>query len=325
VSSINEDRKIWEQYFAKVIEDIKRYGWHLVYIKGSATSPGFCFTIGLMQTYKHPEILLFAPTDALDAFIPVIKPIVDQIAAGKSFKDGDILPEAFNRFSGAFRKVLPLYLSTFMGSAMRYYNQPNVETLQLFWPDGNNHYPWHSDFPSVLFGHQPVLFQDNIFLTGLSDEDNLRLLGKDDTPLLDSSKKVLIDHSQLTEQADLDTWAPQLPKGSTLHGVTIFGDPLLLAADGTIDWLNTNDGQLKPLAANANQLECALLKQAHSLFYPSVYLHANEQDRKPQPGEVFSWRVSPAQGGVLHLDNLETLEAGSHLKRSATSFNEQAP
>jgi Domain of unknown function (DUF4262) len=54
VRSVGEDAP--EQ---KVIDDIAKYGWHCVNIMAEGEVGQFSFTVGLFQTYKHPEFIIF--------------------------------------------------------------------------------------------------------------------------------------------------------------------------------------------------------------------------------------------------------------------------
>lgn len=42
----------------KVLDDVATYGWHVVNVLTDADGPGFSYTIGLFQSFQHPEILV---------------------------------------------------------------------------------------------------------------------------------------------------------------------------------------------------------------------------------------------------------------------------
>jgi hypothetical protein len=52
VRSASEDRGE-----RKVIADIAKFGWHCVHIHGEGELVEYAFTVGLFQTYKHPELI----------------------------------------------------------------------------------------------------------------------------------------------------------------------------------------------------------------------------------------------------------------------------
>lgn len=39
--------------------DIQAHGWHVVKVMADASGPAFAYSIGLFETFKHPEVLLF--------------------------------------------------------------------------------------------------------------------------------------------------------------------------------------------------------------------------------------------------------------------------
>jgi hypothetical protein len=43
----------------KVLEDIAEYGWHCVNIFAEDDLPPYSFTVGVFDTYKHPELIIF--------------------------------------------------------------------------------------------------------------------------------------------------------------------------------------------------------------------------------------------------------------------------
>jgi len=44
---------------AKVRADVAEYGWHVVMVSGDEEGPGFAYSVGLKETFGHPEIIMF--------------------------------------------------------------------------------------------------------------------------------------------------------------------------------------------------------------------------------------------------------------------------
>jgi len=42
----------------KVISDVREYGWHCLNVLEDKKGPGFSFSIGLFETWQHPELIL---------------------------------------------------------------------------------------------------------------------------------------------------------------------------------------------------------------------------------------------------------------------------
>ena len=67
-------------------QNIKKYGWHVQHILGEGKSPRFSYTIGLYQTYKHPELVIVGLRhEIMDT---MIRSVVNRIKAGEQFEDG---------------------------------------------------------------------------------------------------------------------------------------------------------------------------------------------------------------------------------------------
>src|SRR5690348_5316221 len=43
----------------KVLDDIKNFGWHCVHILAEHDLPQYSFTVGLFESYGHPELIMF--------------------------------------------------------------------------------------------------------------------------------------------------------------------------------------------------------------------------------------------------------------------------
>jgi len=138
--------------------DIAKYGWHIVAVQDDdMVSPGFLYTVGLWETYQHPELLLYAPQWDPSPMAGNITSIVGRIAGGESFVAGSRYPGPFRSFSGAFRRVDPAHYGEHFGVAGAYYQSFDFPALQLFWPDRNDKFPWEAGFESVPA--QPLLDQ----------------------------------------------------------------------------------------------------------------------------------------------------------------------
>ncbi len=68
----------------QVLHDIAQYGWHVIGITEDKGRPGWSFSIGMFQTFSHPEILLFG----LDIHLRhrVINGIGNVIRSGQRFE-----------------------------------------------------------------------------------------------------------------------------------------------------------------------------------------------------------------------------------------------
>ncbi len=315
-----------KEILERTAADIQKYGWHVIMINCEKPAIGFCFTIGLTESYGHPELLLYATGPEVGGMASYLEPIVARISAGARFHDGDKLPEAFKQHTGAFRKVLDCYHSIVLGTALAYYAEKPFEVLQLYWPDVSGFFPWDSGFSDGMAA-VPCLFESNLLLACLDPESACHLLDQQGQGIMETSLGELLRvPSGEGVMAIWETLESRLPpqrsgifglfkkkKKGILGRITLMGDPVVWEADGTISLLSARLGRKVLLAKSDNDLPLALLTNFDALFPRSLLLHARELGFWPGEGEVFSLRLDPSQGGAFHVDNLDRVSAAVHL------------
>jgi hypothetical protein len=117
--------------------------------------PSFSYSIGLWQTFKHPEIICFGlPSDLGHAIINDVAKIIkngERIEVGKNYNN------IFNDSRAEFLNVAPGNVSDYFKAAINYYSNNNFPALQLVWTDRNNLFPWEEGFEEVFTYKQPLL------------------------------------------------------------------------------------------------------------------------------------------------------------------------
>lgn len=139
-------------------KDVEKFGWHFVLIPGEGGS-GFLFTIGLWQTWKHPEIIAFSPTDDPERIVGRFSAVAKRIAAGERFEPGKTYEGLFGDFPGAFRAVHADRYEDYLGTAAGFYQSFDFPVQQLFWPDREGRFPWETGFDQRIRGLQPLLYE----------------------------------------------------------------------------------------------------------------------------------------------------------------------
>jgi len=157
---------IKKQQYNEAIEstinaDIEKYGCHIVLVEADDYLPAFAYSIGLFQTYHHPEVICFglAP-EVLKTLIQEAHQLVKQ---GKKLIPGHLFPEFLKGYHTQFLRVSPAYYPDYFGSAQRFYYPHNFPALQLVWPDKQNKFPWEASFNADLKFSQPLLDRNTDF------------------------------------------------------------------------------------------------------------------------------------------------------------------
>jgi len=122
----------------EIAEIVRQYGWYAASI--SDHKPPFLYTIGLMETCRHPEFIIFGLE--ADKAHALLSGLVREIRTGKSYAEpgvycvnlgGDEQRVGFRRLHPTQH---PLYLGIAMGFLRNVGRFGELEAMQVFWPDG---------------------------------------------------------------------------------------------------------------------------------------------------------------------------------------------
>jgi hypothetical protein len=140
----------------KILDDIEEYGWHAVNVAQLVDEedewwravPNFAYSIGLLHTYRHPELVVFGTDEKTrhDLLWDLARPI----AGGQRFDAGtrsDVLPSI--ELPVQFAPVAREWHELFFGLASWFY-LGTFSVLQAIWPDSAGCFPWDEGFPEAF-------------------------------------------------------------------------------------------------------------------------------------------------------------------------------
>jgi hypothetical protein len=143
----------------KLLENLRDFGWQSISV--SDALPAFLYTVGLTQTLRHPEFIIFGlePETAHS----IISAAVNSVRAGHTFtatgqstielKDGP-LAIAYRRVHGSQH---PLYLGEAMSFVRQLEYAGDLEVTQIFWPDISGKFPFEANCDWAVYESQPRL------------------------------------------------------------------------------------------------------------------------------------------------------------------------
>lgn len=139
----------------KLLADVQGHGWHVLGIKADDGGPNFAYSIGLYQTFNHPELIVFG----LDFGImhSMINNVGELVRAGQRFGDFDDSGDVLQNYKVMFRVVEQRHYQEHFGYALWFYHPYPFPALQCVWPDSQHRYPWHECFNPNLVSRQPLL------------------------------------------------------------------------------------------------------------------------------------------------------------------------
>ena len=137
------------EVMAKVASDVHRFGWHCMSVAPRVGESGshWTYTVGLLETFNHPEIAIFG----LDSKMAhgILSDCVEAIRAGTRYPtDVAVAGVVKGDFLVEFRSVKAECLREKFGAAARYYDARPVEVVVMFWPTKEGKFPWEISTPS---------------------------------------------------------------------------------------------------------------------------------------------------------------------------------
>lgn len=143
----------------EIAEVVKQHGWFAASI--SDHNPPFLYTIGLMHSCRHPELIIFGlePDNAHALFSGLFR----DLKAGGSYADPGVytivLGEDAHRVG--FRRVRSTQHEVYLGFAMGFMRHigraGQLAAMQVFWPDGKGKFPFDVGCDLAVYELQPRL------------------------------------------------------------------------------------------------------------------------------------------------------------------------
>jgi len=143
----------------RILDDIIRFGWHLIMIHADDEGPGFAYPIGMMETLGHPEIIMFGLEPRLTA--TVINDIGRQVRDGRNFAELGLFEDLLKNYACKFIRVEDRWRPRYLGYAMwhrRHLGKTGtLEALQCLWPDKAGRFPDEEGCDTEIVMLQPIL------------------------------------------------------------------------------------------------------------------------------------------------------------------------
>lgn len=130
-------------FIKKIMDDrqaaIDKFKFAVQNVLGDASTPSFSYTIGLTESFNHPELILIGLHPQVAHSI--LNRAGTMIREGNRFSDMSRINTIIENYPVAFRNVpSPTKQAWARGDATRY--PDGFELLQMFYPDTEGHFPW---------------------------------------------------------------------------------------------------------------------------------------------------------------------------------------
>ena len=128
----------------EIAEVVREHGWFAASI--SHHQPPFLYTIGLMQTCRHTEFIMFGLE--MDNMHALFSQFVRDIRAGRSYDKPGVytVDMGGDGHRVGFRQVHPTQHEIYLGFAMGFCRHigrwGELEAMQVLWPDAAGKFPF---------------------------------------------------------------------------------------------------------------------------------------------------------------------------------------
>jgi hypothetical protein len=138
-----------------VAANVNEYGWHCVNVIEDDCHPPWSYTIGLYETWDHPELIVIGRSRATSQ--AMLKTLSDDIELNSP---PDLTDSAGHQLLGMkchFLEVNDRYFSDYVGFALSYYRKRRFPLYQIVWPNEKGLYAWDENASNLFKEWQPVL------------------------------------------------------------------------------------------------------------------------------------------------------------------------
>jgi hypothetical protein len=139
----------------KLIDDIGKFGWHVLKVLEDDNGPGFAYSVGLFKTFKHPEIIIIGLKPDLAHIL--INNIGEDIKKGTQYQSGQLYTDILGDFKCLMLDVPKESYKKYVGYGLWYYEGDKFPLLQCIYPTVKGIYPWEKEWPEDIIDLQPIL------------------------------------------------------------------------------------------------------------------------------------------------------------------------
>jgi hypothetical protein len=140
---------------AELTANIKKHRWLVFNIMGgSETEPAFSYTVGLFETFGHPEVVISGLPN--DVALAILNDIGSDVAKGLVRVPEVLYDDILEGYPCMFKTVPSSMYDDYFGRALVFYEGTGFPVLQCLWPDALKRFP--GDF-GYADSNQEALFE----------------------------------------------------------------------------------------------------------------------------------------------------------------------
>ena len=184
----------------EVLGHVERHGWNVTNIHERDGAPGWAFTIGLFETFGHPEVAIFGMD--LQTRHSILNWIGKNVREGNSFTAGQEHDWVFEGYNCWSRDVQRSWYKDLFGWAVWFYGGTEFPMVQCFWPARDGTYPWED--ASAFFVRQPLLYEESLLSARMMHYVDDRRLAESEWPFAeDPHQRVFVSRCVVEDNAPI--------------------------------------------------------------------------------------------------------------------------
>ena len=147
-----------DAYEQNALDNIEKYGCHILQVMEEGNEPPFSYSIGLVTTYQKPDLCVIGLKESMAKF--VINEYALLLKNGENFEIKKWYSGFLGGFDVCFENVDKKYFRQYFGWGIWYYKGVEFQMLQLIYPTTSGIYPWAEQAPQDFLEWQPILTKD---------------------------------------------------------------------------------------------------------------------------------------------------------------------
>lgn len=142
-------------YQQEVLHNLKTWGWSFTYVFGSEDEPCFSYSVGLLASYTHPEIIVLGLSE--ESSHGLVSRVAQRAAQGDPIDLSRPSEDLVRGYAFLFTEVGSVYREKYAKSDCWLYGSTDFPLYQLIWPSEAGLFPWHPLAPENYRTAQPIL------------------------------------------------------------------------------------------------------------------------------------------------------------------------
>lgn len=140
---------------AELAANIEQHRWLVFLItEGNETEPAFTYTVGLFETFGHPEVVISGVKQ--EAAMGILNEIGQSVSHGLEREAGMLYDDILEGYSCVFKPVSSQKYGAYFGRASVFYGDIAFPMLQCVWPDALKRFPGDTGY---TLSTQEVMFE----------------------------------------------------------------------------------------------------------------------------------------------------------------------